>query len=332
MRSRPGDPDRQKKCTGPAGCRVTAMSTTARSSTDPGHDPCGSGLREIVASCVSHLEEPLSGPVPPVRPGRRVRGAHRPCRRRPGCGRRRWPPSSPHCRRSCWSCCGRPPPGPRRDPHRPAVPGRSRAGPWSYGDGIRLPVRTGRATAGSTSRPRRVRRCGRPPRAGSPSRGRWPDAGWSPSTCQGAGSRRCASRTNRCGRGSPQATRWPPGRWWGWSDRSRPTAPSAACTGGCGVGTSIWIRWRCCLRHCCDGDPPGCCRCSVCRSRRRTRSRLSPVRRAGPWPRPCPPRCPAPRPRPARSCVPRRPRNPAGAWQRASARCGPGRRGPRRSW
>lgn len=44
MRSRPGDPDRQKKCTGPVGCRVTAMSTTAPSSTDPDHGPPRHGL------------------------------------------------------------------------------------------------------------------------------------------------------------------------------------------------------------------------------------------------------------------------------------------------
>lgn len=49
MRSRPGDPDRHKKCTGLVGCRVTAMSTTVRSSTDPDHDPRAAARRETVA-------------------------------------------------------------------------------------------------------------------------------------------------------------------------------------------------------------------------------------------------------------------------------------------
>src|SRR5690348_18473030 len=43
VRSRPGDPDRHGKCTGPGRCRVTPLSTTGRWSTDPGHDPSDAG-------------------------------------------------------------------------------------------------------------------------------------------------------------------------------------------------------------------------------------------------------------------------------------------------
>ncbi|CAM5689120.1 hypothetical protein SALBM135S_07405 [Streptomyces alboniger] len=39
MRSRPGDPNRHKKCTGPAGRRVTELSTTAGYSTETDPDP-----------------------------------------------------------------------------------------------------------------------------------------------------------------------------------------------------------------------------------------------------------------------------------------------------
>lgn len=58
---------------------------------------------------------------------------------------------------------------------------------------------------------------------------------------------------------------------------------------------------------------------------------LSPVRRAGPWPRRRRRPRPAP-PRPARCGAPPRPRSPAAASRRAGARCGPDRPGPRRSW
>jgi hypothetical protein len=41
VRSRPGDPDRHKKCTGPSHLRVTGLSTTGQYSTDPAHDQRG---------------------------------------------------------------------------------------------------------------------------------------------------------------------------------------------------------------------------------------------------------------------------------------------------
>lgn len=82
VRSRPGDPDRHQKCTGPERHRVTPLSTTGRYSTDPGHDPPDAGrfshasetMCAYVAGATAGHDgdrpggaEPV-GPGPPVRP------------------------------------------------------------------------------------------------------------------------------------------------------------------------------------------------------------------------------------------------------------------------
>lgn len=276
MRSRPGDPDRHKKCTGPAERRVTALSTTGRYSTDPVHDPRGPGRRGTVVPCETHLTRTDRGSGPGAAAHRAVsgaagRGAWRGrCRRRPprrfsrrggGAGRR--PPRT-----------GRPRPRPRPHPplspprwiHRPIADGSGHwpGGPWSYGDGSRPPRTTGRGTAGWTSPPGRVRRCSRPLPAGSRSRAPSRDGECWRSSWRGRAIRRCGRRTSRCARWSRRGTRSPRGRWWRSWLRGRSTALPAVCTGGCAARRRIWTRCHCCRPRCCGAGRPGCCRWPVC--------------------------------------------------------------------
>lgn len=279
MRSRPGDPDRHRKCTGRPECRVTALSTTGRLSTDPVHDPRGSRGRGTVLPCDPQLIRPvrplLRSPLPRAC-GRRSWRWWRPCWRwcaahrspRPA-GRGPRPFPQPADRRS------RPRPRPQPTGRRPRPnpnPGRCRTaagvgrwpgGPRSYGAGSPRPAPTGGATGASTSPRSRVRRCSPRPRDRSRSRGGWRGAGCWRSRWPAVVIRRCGPRTNRCGRSSRRARRWWRGRWWRSWRRGPSTARRAVCTGACGAVTRIWIRCRCCRRRCCGGARPGCFRCSA---------------------------------------------------------------------
>ena len=170
--------------------------------------------------------------------------------------------------RWCSGACGRTPPW-RRTPA--SAYGPCRGVPRWYGGGSRPPVRTGRATGGSTWPPPRAPRCWRPRRAGSRSRVRSPAAVCSRSSWPGRATRRCGSRTSRCARWSWRATRSRRARRWPCWRRGRPIARRAASTGGCAGPTRTWTRSRCWPRRCCATARRGCCRCTGCRCRSRRR-------------------------------------------------------------
>lgn len=132
-------------------------------------------------------------------------------------------------------------------------------------------------------------RCARWPRAGSRSRGRSPDAGWSRSNSRVRDPLRCARRTNRSARGCARATGSRRGMWWACWRRTVSTARWGACTGGCAAVTPTWTRSLCWA-----AVRPGSFRCWGSRFRRNRRA--GGATRCG-W---RPPRAPRPRVRPGR--------------------------------